>query len=70
MDRRRVETYSEVASDEDRPLCVLPVKVAELPSNSFNNEQQSNFRSSWFIQLVLLVLELGRQEGKESKFLV
>ncbi|KAL6310625.1 hypothetical protein AAG906_019296 [Vitis piasezkii] len=55
----------EVASDEDRPLRVLPVKVAELPSDSFNNERQSNFRSSWFVQLVLLALELGRQEGKE-----
>nr|QWQ49884.1 hypothetical protein [Zelkova schneideriana] len=37
----------KVASDEDRPPRVPPVKIAELPSDSFNNERQSNFRSSW-----------------------
>lgn len=38
----------KVASDEDRPLRVPPVKVSELPSDSFNNERQSHFRSSWY----------------------
>uniref|UniRef100_A0A2N9FRI4 Uncharacterized protein n=1 Tax=Fagus sylvatica TaxID=28930 RepID=A0A2N9FRI4_FAGSY len=30
----------KVASDEDRPPRVPPVKIAELPSDSFNNERQ------------------------------